>query len=123
MWGKVYIKTERYAASAVLAAGIALTGQQGVALSAQEVLDNMSAEQHTAYVSGVVNGLAYARWLAEDRDDSGMLCIYDWYYKTDQRERFNERMDWFERHPDQQVSVLMYALIREYCGAQGSGGG
>lgn len=96
------------------------SGESAAALTAKEVAENMSAKEQNAYISGVVEGLAFARWLADGRDDTGMQCIWNWYLHSDQRERFNAQMDWFERHPDQQVSTLMYALIREECGEQGS---
>ncbi|CUH99080.1 hypothetical protein PHA8399_01196 [Leisingera aquaemixtae] len=83
-------------------------------------MENMSAEEQNAYISGVVEGLAFARWLADERDETGMQCIWNWYLHSDQRARFNAQMDWFEKHPEQQVSTLMYALIREECGEQGS---
>ena len=121
MWGIHQAIPTRYAAPAILAGGLALGGQQAMALTAQEVMDNMSSDERFAYVSGVVEGLAFARWLADDRDPLGMQCIWDWYLKSDQRTRFNQQMDWFEQHPDQQVGTLMYALIREECGEQGGG--
>ncbi|WP_058285262.1 hypothetical protein [Leisingera aquaemixtae] len=96
------------------------TGKNAAALTAQDVMENMSAEEQNAYISGVVEGLAFARWLADERDETGMQCIWNWYLHSDQRARFNAQMDWFEKHPEQQVSTLMYALIREECGEQGS---
>lgn len=104
----------------VATAAFFATCKDAAALTAQEVTEQMSAEEQSAYISGVVEGLAFARWLADDRDDTGMQCIWNWYLNPDQRARFNAQMDWFEEHPNQQVSTLMYALIREECGEQGS---
>lgn len=124
MLKKKSAKPRCYAGAALMVAGLAAGGQQASALTAREVMDNMSAQQRFAYISGVVEGLGFARWLADDRDDTGMRCIYDWYYDEEKESAvFNEQMDWLEKHPDQQVNVLMYALIREYCGEQGSGDG
>ena len=123
MLGKNAVKLTSYSPlSAMILASVAFLagGKDAAALTAGEVLENMSSEERFHYVSGVVEGLAFARWLADDRDDTGMQCIWDWYLGSDQRERFNAQMDWFEQHPDQQVSTLMYALIREECGEQGS---
>ncbi|WP_297339184.1 hypothetical protein [Pseudophaeobacter sp.] len=119
MLGKSVAKLTTYSPlSAIILASAAFLagGKDAAALTAREVTENMSSDAQFAYISGVVDGLAFARWLAHDRDDTGMQCILDWFYRSDQRERFNARMDWFEQHPDQQVSTLMYALIREECG-------
>jgi hypothetical protein len=119
MLGKNTVKLISYSPfSAMILASVAfLAGaKDAAALTAREVTENMSSDEQYAHISGVVDGLAFARWLADDRDDTGMQCILDWFYRSDQRESFNARMDWFEKHPDQQVSTLMYALIREECG-------
>jgi hypothetical protein len=104
--------------SAMILASVAFLadGKDAAALTARDLMENMTSDAQFAHISGVVDGLAFARWLADDRYDTGMQCVLDWFYQSDQRERFNARMDWFEQHPDQQVSTLMYALIREECG-------
>jgi hypothetical protein len=89
---------------------------QANALTVAEIRENLSAEEQTHYVAGVVEGLAFARWIADDRDATGMNCIWSWYLGSDTQARFNQQMTMFDRHPDQQVSTLMYALIREECG-------
>jgi hypothetical protein len=123
MSGKNAVKLTCYSPlSAMILASVAFLagGKDAAALTAGEVLENLSPEERFHYVSGVVEGLAFARWLADDRDNTGMQCIWDWYLGSDQRERINAQNDWFDKHPDQQVSTLMYALIREECGEQGS---
>lgn len=55
------------------------------ALTAGEIAQNMSTDERLAYVAGVVEGLAYARWLADGKDATGQQCIWDWYLGSDQR--------------------------------------
>ena len=86
------------------------------ALTVEEIRRNLTTDEQTHYVTGVVEGLAFARWLADNRDQAGMNCIWNWYLGSDTEARFNQQMAMFDRHPDQQVSTLMYALIREECG-------
>ena len=86
------------------------------ALTVEEIRANLTTQEQTHYVTGVVEGLAFARWIAENRDATGMNCIWGWYLGDDQRAVFEAQMAMFDKHPDQQVSTLMYALIREECG-------
>ena len=86
------------------------------AFTVEEIRQNMTTDERTIYVTGVVEGLAFARWLSDDRDPAGMNCIWGWYLGDDQRAVFDAQMDMFDKHPKQQVSTLMYALIREECG-------
>jgi len=86
------------------------------ALTAKELSSNMTSKEKFIHVSGVVDGLAFARWLADDKNPAGMNCITDWFYKSKTEEVWTQILDWFEKHPDQQVSALTYALIRSECG-------
>ena len=119
MFAKNALKLTTYSSfSAMILASVAFLagGKDADALTAKEMTDNMSNDAQFAYISGVVDGLAFARWLADGKEDTGMACIYDWYLGDDQSARLNAQLDWFEANPDQQVSTLMYALIREECG-------
>lgn len=119
MLGKNVAKLTSYSPlSAMILASVAFlaAGKDAAALTASEISENMSTDEQVAYISGVVEGLAFARWMADDRDTAGSQCIWDWFLHSDQTVRINAQMDWFEQHSDQQVSTLMYALIREECG-------
>lgn len=123
MFAKKALKLTTYSSFSVMiltSVAFLAGGKDAAALTAKEVMENMSDDAQFAHISGVVDGLAFARWLADGRDDTGMKCIYDWYLGGDQAARLNAQLDWFEANPDQQVSTLMYALIREECGEQGS---
>lgn len=91
-------------------------GKEAAALTVTEVRENMTPKEQTRYVAGVVEGLAFARWIADGRDNAGMNCIWGWYFGEDQAALFAKQSAFFDKHPDQQVSTLMYALIREECG-------
>ncbi len=89
------------------------TAQQ---LNAGAVLNKMNSDQRHGYLSGIVEGLAYARWLRDKPDGGGMKCIYRWYYEggTINAKKLNS---WLHRHPDKPVSALMHVLIKKDCGA------
>ena len=83
-------------------------------LNAGFVLNKMNADEQVSYVAGVVEGLAYSRYLRDKPDQSGMKCVYDWYA----RESVTRQVDqWFKRHPDKPVGVLLNVLIKKECGA------
>ncbi|OXT01965.1 hypothetical protein B7H23_03235 [Notoacmeibacter marinus] len=94
-----------------------LAGTQANAQSAGDVLDKMTPEQSTSYINGVVEGLAYARWLQDKPDRTGMACIYDWNYGDDAKANSRRLIAWLERHPDKPVGALVHTLIKKDCGA------
>lgn len=67
------------------------------------------------YVAGVVEGLAYARYVSDGKTTDGMGCIYDWYYKTDGT--FEVVLDAFGRFPDHTAGAVMAALVNKECGS------
>ena len=85
-------------------------------ITAGSLSDNMTADERFAYIAGVTEGLAYSRFLKDRPDETGMSCIYDWFYGGKIRTR--RRIDaWFARHPDKPVGTLLYVLIKKECGA------
>ena len=97
------------------AAAFLSSGRDAAALTADDVLNRMNADQRFGYISGVVEGLAFSRWLEDQPDSAGMNCIYDWYYQGD-AERSNQIDGWLNRHLDRPVGALMHVLIRQECG-------
>ena len=92
-----------------------LLGGSAQALTADYVLNEMTPEQQHGYISGVVDGIAYARWLSDRPDETGMQCIYRWFYESG-AEKWELVDSWFERHPEQPVDALLYVLIERECG-------
>ncbi|CTQ58135.1 hypothetical protein LA5095_01947 [Roseibium album] len=86
------------------------------AQTAGDVLDKMSAEQSASYINGVVEGLAYARWLKDRPDQTGMRCIYDWNYGEDSEVNTQRLLTWFEQQPDKPVGALVHVMIKKDCG-------
>ena len=84
------------------------------AQTADDVLNRMSEEQSFSYISGVVEGLAAARWAAEQPDSSGMTCIYNWYFDQDGDVHLTIT-EWLARNSDQRAGFLIYALTQKEC--------
>ena len=85
-------------------------------LNAGFVMNEMTEEQRYGYISGVIEGLAYSRFLRDKPNQDGMNCVYNWYYEGGEG-NFRKLDAWLNRHPDKQVGVLLYVLIKKECGA------
>lgn len=97
------------------AAAVLSSGEDASALTADDVLNKMSAEEQSGYLAGVVGGLAYARFLRDRPDETSMSCVYNWFY-TGEIDRHREINQWLERHLDKPVEPLLYVLIKKECG-------
>lgn len=99
---------------------MALFGAEDVSaqnINAGFVMEQMSVDQQVSYIAGVVEGLAYSRYLRDKPDQSSMNCVYTWYANnTGTPDKWKSIDDWFERHPDQTVGVLLQVLIKRDCG-------
>lgn len=108
----------KYSLISAIVLGVAIllsSGKEAAALTADEVLNRMNADQQVGYLAGLVDGLAYARWLTDKPNDVGMQCIYNWFY-NEKTETLREINTWFERHLDKPVDALLYILIKKECG-------
>jgi len=90
--------------------------KEAAALTANDVLNKMSADERAGYFSGVVDGLSQARWIKDKPDQVGMQCIQNWYYQggASQHQRIHT---WFDKHLDKPANALLYVLIKKECGA------
>lgn len=83
-------------------------------LTAGVVMEKMSAEERNAYLAGVAEGLAYARYLDDGKKTDGMRCIYEWFYKDGTRVKIH---DAFERFSDYLPGAVMAAMVEKECGS------
>ena len=89
---------------------------QAEKLNAGVVMDKMTSEQRVSYVSGVIEGLAYARFVRDKPSEKGMKCIYDWFYKDNAELWKTKLFPMFDRHRDKPVGVILYVLAKKECG-------
>ena len=119
--------TERLFASrlpAAVLAGMVTVGSAAhvcakTPMTAGVVLEKMPANELSAYISGIVEGLAYARFRKDTvaagvRNEDGMKCIRDWYYATPDRVLDIEAA--FRRYEKYPPWVVMAVLIKKECG-------
>ena len=84
-------------------------------LTAGIILEKMSSEQRSAYVAGVVEGLAYARFQRDGKQEDGLKCIYDWFYKEG-GDTARTIYAAFERYPNYPAGVIVWTLMKKKCG-------
>ena len=112
------VKLSKYKQMVSIIFGILLVGISpsfASGLNADAVLNKMNADERFGYISGVIEGLAYSRWLKDRPNDIGMQCIYKWYYEGG-KENAVKLNEWLKRHPDKPVGALLYVLLKKECG-------
>lgn len=100
---------------ASLLSGSAIAAEAGADnFTAKAVMEKMTAEERYPYLAGVVEGLAYARFVKDGQQTSGMKCIYDWFYgKPDTQDLIYAGMG---RYPDYTPGAIVGALADQTCG-------
>lgn len=78
-----WCKLSKYQQLSVIIFTVLIAGAKTRAseLNAGAVMNKMNADERFGYISGVIEGLAYSRWLRDKPDSTGMSCIYNWYYE------------------------------------------
>ncbi|MEO1197940.1 MAG: hypothetical protein AAFX39_01710 [Pseudomonadota bacterium] len=78
------------------------------------VATEMAPEQQYPYLSGIVEGLAHARYVADERTPAGRSCIYEWFY--DDQGTPQAILSAFARFPDYLPGAVIAAMIERRCG-------
>lgn len=77
------------------------------------VMTNMEPEHRFPYVTGIVEGLAYARYQRDGKEVVGMKCIYDWGMKA---ETVQKIYDAFNAFPEYTPGAVVAAMAEKECG-------
>ena len=79
-------------------------------------IDDMTSLQTSAFISGLVEGMAYARYINDGKKaDAGMKCILEWYYDGDKT--IQKVIVAFDRFRDFTANAIVGALIEKECGS------
>ncbi len=84
------------------------------ALDAKAVMTKMGSDERAGFISGIVEGLAYARYLADGKNAEGMKCIQNWYFKGETSQL--SIIEAFDKFPDYAPANIIAALARKQCG-------
>lgn len=79
------------------------------------VMEKMSPDERVVYLSGVVEGLAYARYAKDGKKTDGMKCIYDWFYES--KGTVTKIYSAFERFSDYLPGAVVAAMVEKECGS------
>jgi hypothetical protein len=87
-------------------------------INAGFVMNKMNVDQQVSYIAGVIEGLAFSRYLRDKPNQKSMKCVYGWYAEnTGGPQKWKKMEAWLAKHPDKPVGVLLYVLIKRKCGA------
>ncbi len=76
-------------------------------------MEKMAPQDRVPYISGVVEGLAYARYLRDEKQTAGMKCIFDWYQKG--KDTIDVIYTAFGKYPDYPPAAIIDVLSRKAC--------
>lgn len=109
----------------VALSGLALTcaniARADTPMTAGLVLEKMAAGERYTYYFGIVQGLAYARFLKDTiandnrKDQRGMDCIQNWFHDESGQRSLSIELN-MKKYPEFSVPVLINAMIKKECG-------
>lgn len=82
-------------------------------LNAGAIETHLDAANRYAFMSGVVEGLAYARYVKDGKQPDGMACIYRWFYADGTAPKVEEA---FKKFPDYMPGPIILAMTQQACG-------
>lgn len=85
------------------------------ALSGEYLLTKMDTDAQYHYVSGILEGLGYSRFLRDKPSEDGLKCIQGWLLK-DGAARWQIVEQWLDHHKEKQAGVIINAIVSKECG-------
>lgn len=82
-------------------------------LTAGVVMEEMEAAERYTYIAGIIEGLAYARYVRDGQDAAGMECIYGWFY--DQDGAVEQIYVAFQEFPEYLPGAVTSVLLNRVC--------
>ena len=84
-------------------------------------MEKMDANDRVSFISGIIEGLAYARFARDNehiegdkKTTAGMKCIYDWFY--DEPHALDLIYLAFGKYPNYLPGAIISNLIKQDCG-------
>lgn len=116
-----YTRNAAFACATLMNAQAALANDNaGTLMTAETIMREMPIGDRYTYVSGIVEGLAYARLVQDTRalgenDQSGMNCIYRWYFEDVGQTHMTVEQA-FRQYPEHFPATIVSVLINRECG-------
>ena len=112
----IQVKALKYIRNAAVT--LTLTSVPAVAVAndfnADKVLNEMAPQEQSAYIAGVIEGLAIARYMKDGKQSAGMNCIYDFYY--DDKANIRTILAAFEKYGSYPPGSIIDVLVKQKCG-------
>lgn len=77
-------------------------------------MKEMKPDQQYAYLAGVIEGLAVARYMRDGKQKKGMECIYGWFY--DDKQTVPAIHEAFGRFPTYPPGAIIDVMVKRKCG-------
>lgn len=89
-------------------------------MTAGVIMKEMPVRERTAYIQGLVEGMAYSRFrkdslAAGTKDEAGMACVHSWFHKDPLAQVMRIEAT-FEKYTAELPSVLLALMIKKECG-------
>lgn len=95
--------------------GVQANAAQTGDITARSVLEKFNTTELNAYLTGLVQGFAHARYIKDGENaDGGMACIYSWFFNDDQS--MVQIIQAFRRYGDNSPNAVMAAMLKQQCG-------
>lgn len=82
--------------------------------SAGTVMAKMDGKERYAFVAGIVEGLAMARYMKDGKKPEGAKCIYDWFYSGNDTAATVYAA--FQRYPEYPPGTVVSVMTKKACG-------
>lgn len=106
----------KYFAVIILSMGISsIQTDKAQALTGEEILTKLDTDGQYDYVSGVLQGLSYARFLKDRPDQTGAKCIATWLIRGRNR-NWEIAEKWLKHHKEKPAGVIIYTMVSKECG-------
>lgn len=83
-------------------------------LNANAIMEKMPAEERASYIAGVVEGVAFGRYLAGGKKVEILNCIYDWF--AGKPSAYDTIYAAFGRYGDFTPGAIIWELSKKKCG-------
>ena len=83
-------------------------------MTAGVIMEKMPQADRYPFVAGIIEGLAYARYVKDGKKTDGMGCVYDWFYKN--KGRIQDIYQAFDRFKEHLPGTIVATMVAKECG-------
>lgn len=76
-------------------------------------MEKMTTEERVSFWMGIIEGLAHARYVKDNKEPAGRACIYNWMRESNSNEKLREA---FLKYPNAMPGQIVGILVAVECG-------